>query len=213
MARAFALFLLLPALVVSLVVSGTGCTSAYKSSLGGDTETTFSRIYRTDFNTAWQSVLDGLKNSRLDVSNREAGYILTKWTDNTAEKNMIDSYGSADAYLKAQYRFRVTVAQGSFDGSPSAKVAVIKEQVVSRDVLEGFRPIATDMIEEKTLLYRIGRIIFMRMKLALIEERRTKSEIEASGGHSDSPADSTTPPAPDGQAPAPDDLANDPELQ
>ncbi len=157
----------------------SSCTGPYRRSLGGETDQNFSRIYRTDFNTAWQAVLDALKNSRLDVSNREAGFIQTRWVDNTAEKNLIDSYGQTDTYLKTQYRFRVTVAQGAFEGRPSVKVTVRKEQVVSRDVLEGFQKAQTDSVEENTLLYRIGRIIFMRMKLALIEEQRTQQAIGA----------------------------------
>jgi hypothetical protein len=166
---------------------GTSCTTPYRKSLGGETDQTFGRIYRTDFNTAWQGVLDALKNSRLDVSNRDAGFIQTRWVDNTAEKNLIDSYGQTDTYLKTQYRFRVTVAQGSFEGKPSVKISVRKEQVVSRDVLEGFRRVETDSVEENTLLYRIGRIIFMRMKLAMIEERRTQTAIDGTTNEMSTP--------------------------
>jgi hypothetical protein len=151
---------------------------AYTQSVGGDTSQVFERIYLTDFNTAWQSVLDSLKNSRLDVSNREGGFIQTKWTDNTAEKNFADSLGNVGAYLKAQYRFRVSVAKGFYNGKSTIKVSVQKEQLVQRDVLEGWRPLETDSVDESTLLYRIGRLIFIRMKMAKIEEEKAKKELE-----------------------------------
>ena len=161
-----------------LLLSLQGCVSAYKETVGGETEQVFSRVYLSDFNTSWQSVLEAMKHNRLDISNREAGYVQTKWTDNTEEKNLADSVGDAPIYLKAQYRFRVSVAKGFYNGKPSVKVSVQREQLVERDVLEGWRPIETDAIEENTLLYRIGRIIFIKMKLAKLEEEKTQQQIE-----------------------------------
>jgi hypothetical protein len=162
---------------------GSGCMSAYKQSVGSDNSQIYRKIFLTDFNTSWQSVLDALKASPLDVSNREGGFVQTKWTDNTAEKNFAESFGGTDAYLKAQYRFRVTVAAGFYyrSNKPSVKVTVQKEQLVQRDVLEGWHPLETDSIDENTLLYRIGRIIAIRMKLAKIEEEKTRKAIENSG--------------------------------
>jgi hypothetical protein len=168
-------------LLAVTLLAATGCVSAYKRSIGDDTAQIFQRIYLTDFNTSWQAVLDSLKNARLDVSNREGGYIQSKWTDNTAEKNFVDSFGGAESFLKAQYRFRVNVAKGFYNGQPSVRVAVQKEQLVQRDVLEGWRSIESDTIDENTLLYRIGRIIFMRMKIAYLEEEKTRKAIESSG--------------------------------
>lgn len=169
------------ALMLSLGMASTGCMTAYKQSVGSDTAQIFQRIYLTDFNTSWQSVLDAIKNSRLDVSNREGGYVQTKWTDNTAEKNFVDSFGDQDSYLKAQYRFRINVSKGFYNGKPSVKVSIQKEQLVQRDVLEGWRPIESDTVDENTLLYRIGRIIAIRMKMTHIEEQKTKQAIEGAG--------------------------------
>lgn len=172
--------------------------TAYRQSLGADTDQVFSRIYLSDFNTAWQAALDSLKNSRLDVSNREGGNLQTRWTDNTSEKNFTDSFGDANAYLKAQYRVRVTVAKGFYNGSPSVKVSVQKEQLVQRDVLDGWKPVETDSVDEKTLLYRIGRLIYIRTKLANLEANKTNTELQQSGME----PDQSPPPNPD-EAPQP----------
>lgn len=163
---------------VVAMTSITSCVSAYKESVGGQTEEVYNRVFFTDFNTAWQSALDALKHNRLDVTNREGGFVQTKWTDNTEEKNFVDSFGSADSYLKAQYRVKVSVAKSFFNGKPAVKVSVQREQLVQRDVLEGWQPIETDSIEENTLLYRIGRLILMKMKLARIEDEKTKKALE-----------------------------------
>ncbi len=156
----------------------TSCIKAFNETVGGDTSQVFERIYYTDFNTAWQGVLDTLKKNQLDISNSEAGYIQTKWTENTAEKNFTDSFGGADSYLKAQYRLKINVSKGINNHHSTVKVRVQKEQLIQRDVLEGWRPIESDAIDESTLLYRIGRVIYIRMKLARIEELKTKKELE-----------------------------------
>lgn len=174
-------------LLLALGVSASSCVTAYRQSVGGETAQVFQKIYLTDFNTAWQAALDSIKHASLDVSNREAGFVQTKWADNTAEKNFVDSFGSQDSYLKAQFRFRISVSKGFYNGQPSVKVSVQKEQLVQRDVLEGWRPIETDSIDENTLLYRIGRIIHVRMKIAYLEEQKTMRAIEEAGFPSATP--------------------------
>lgn len=156
----------------------SGCMTAYKKSVGANLEQVYTKIYRTDVDMAWQAVLEALKSATLDVSNREAGFILTRWTENTAEKNFSDSYAGAKAYLKAQYRFRVSVAQIFYNGEKMVKVSVQREQMVQRDVLDGWRPIASDSVEESTLLYRIGRIIKVRLKLLKAQEQKTEQETQ-----------------------------------
>lgn len=171
-------WILAGALAAAVSLLASGCMSAYKQSVGGETTQVLSRVFLTDFNTAWQSVLDSLKSSRLDVSNREAGFIQTRWTENTAEKNFIDSFGEADSFLKAQFRLRVSVAKGFYNGKSSVKVTIQKEQMVQRDVLEGWKPVESDATDENTILYRVGRIIAIRMKLAHVEDEKTKKAAE-----------------------------------
>jgi hypothetical protein len=180
--------------------------TAYKRSVGANTQSVHSKIYATDMNTAWQAVLDSLKSVRLDVTNREAGFLQTRWVDNTKEKNFTDGDGSTAPYMKAQYRIKASVAKGVYQGVKAVKVTIQREQVAQRDALDDFRPLESDSIEEKTLLYRVGRIIALRTRLARLEERRTKLEMEqaasgdpALGGN---PADPNVPP------PIPEDAAS-----
>lgn len=163
-----------------LLLATSACTTAYKKSVGGDTEQVFSRIYMTDFNTAWQAGLEALKSSPLEISNREAGFIRTKWTDNTSDRRLFESFGAGRAFLKAQFRFRVSIGKGFYENKPSVKISVQREQLVQHDVLEGWRPVVSDSIEENTLLYRVGRIILIRTKIARMEEERKEKAIQSS---------------------------------
>jgi hypothetical protein len=104
-----------------------------------------------------------------------------KWVDNTAEKNFTDSIGSAPSYLKAQYRFKVTIArEGAYNGVSATKISVQKEQLIQVDVLEGWLSTETNAIEENTLLYRIGRLIWIKGKQAQLEEQKTQQQIQES---------------------------------
>jgi hypothetical protein len=174
-----------------------GCASAYKKSVGGDTEQVFSRVYMTDYNTAWQAALEALKSSPLEISNREAGFIRSKWTDNTSDRRLFESFGPGRSFLKAQFRFRVSVGKGFFENKPSVKISVQREQLVQNDVLEGWRPVVSDSIEENTLLYRIGRIILIRSKIAKMEDERKEKAIEASELNSETPTTESPEPIPE----------------
>ncbi len=170
------LHILTATLIASLTF--TSCMSAYIKSVGGNTTPILERTYLADFNIAWQAALEALKNNRLDVSNRDGGYIQTQWLDNTAERNFVDPFGDSASYLKAQLRLKISFEKGKFKGKPSVRIKVVKEQLVQQDVLEGWRLIETDTVEEKTLLYRIGRIILIMNKITQAEDERAKKEIE-----------------------------------
>ena len=114
----------------------------------------------------------------MDVVNRENGTLQTKWLDNTAERNLLDSGGLVSSYIKAQYRFRVVLAKGYFEGRPSVRVSVQKEQQIQRDVLEGWINQETDGIQENSLLYRLGKLIEIRKRLQDIENAKLKKQLE-----------------------------------
>lgn len=176
-----------------VLIGASGCMTAYKRSVGANTQSSFQRVYRTDFNNAWQSTLDAMKSMRLDVTNREAGFLQTRWMDNTKEKNFTDGDGVSAPYMRAQYRFKVSISNGVYRGKSAIKVSVQREQFAQRDALDDFRPLESDSIEENTLLYRIGRLINLRSRLARLEERKTQAEIQRAAR--DNPAGEAPPDA------------------
>jgi hypothetical protein len=102
-----------------------------------------------------------------------------------------------DTSLKAQYRFRVSIAKGFYNGQPSVKIQVFKEQLVQRDVLEGWRPVVDeDQVDEKTLLYRIGRLIYIKMKLAILEEQKASGGVPPASSDAPPPAEAPPPESP-----------------
>ncbi len=171
--------LLLILFALSSIALLQGCVSAYRKSVGVDNVgQVYQRRYVTDLNTAWQACLEALKSHPLSDKNIQSGYIQTKWVDNTEQRNFVDSFGDANATLKAQFRFKVNVASTFYNGEPVVKISVTKDQLVQYDVLEGWRSVETDSIDENTLLYRIGRLIYFKMKIAKLEEERINRETK-----------------------------------
>ena len=163
-------------LLIALLLPG--CMSAYKKSVGGDADKIFTKIFVSEYPLAWEAASDVLKASPMEIVNRENGTLQTKWIDNTAERNLIDSAGSVSPYIKTQYRFRMTLAKGFFQGNPSVRINVQKEQQVQRDVLEGWINQETDGIQENSLLYRMGKVIEYKKKFQDIENQRLKKQLE-----------------------------------
>jgi len=176
MRRANSIHILL--IYILIAITFNSCMSAYVKSVGGDNDKIHRKIYIADFDTTWLSVVDVLKSQPMDISNREAGYIRTKWVENTAKRNFVESFGNSNLFLKAQFRLEITLTRGYYNGRPSVKVTVQKQQLIQNDVLEGWRSAPSSGIEEKTFLYRIGRIIYIRRKVGFIEEQKTREAIE-----------------------------------
>lgn len=137
-----------------------------------------SKIFRADFNQTWQAVIEVMKKYDIAQRNQEAGYIKTRWMDNTMEVNFTDSFGSSDAVKAARFKLVVNVVKGFRSSSEVAKVTIYKRQLVEQDFLQGWKEIPTDGIMEQTLLYRIERLIDNDNKLKEIDKAREKEQLE-----------------------------------
>ncbi len=119
--------------VIAFALFASACTVFHQP--GTQSNPIYSKIYKTDYNTAWQAVLDGLSGFDRTVVNREAGVIQTAWIDNTASKNFSDTYGVSETFYKSKYRLSVSVAPGIYAGRSAVKVSVQKEQLIQRELL------------------------------------------------------------------------------
>ncbi|MBI2606905.1 MAG: outer membrane protein assembly factor BamC [Deltaproteobacteria bacterium] len=163
-------------LIASLLVALGGCTVFHQP--GSDVNPIHTRIYRTDYNTAWQAVLDALKSYDRAVVNREAGVIQTAWVDGNGHAGFVDPLAIEDASYKSKYRLSVSVAPGNYNGKPSVKISIQKEQLVQKDLLDTWQSVKTDAIEERTLLYRVGRVVYVKHKLKKMEQEKVRRALE-----------------------------------
>lgn len=139
------------------------------------------KVYRADYNQTWQAVIQVMRKFDIAQQNQEAGFIKTRWMDNTLEVNFTDSFGSSDAVKAAKFKLVVNVVKGFRAAREVTKVTIYKRQLVEQDFLQGWKESATDGIAEKTLLYRIERLIATDNKLKEIDKAREKEQLENSG--------------------------------
>lgn len=138
-----------------------------------------SKVYKADFTQTWQAVIQVMKKYDIAYQNQESGQIKTRWMDNTLQVNFTDSFGNQDAVKAAELKLVVNVAQGFSYGRKVSKVTVFKRQRIENDFLQGWKESPTDGILEKTLLYRISRIIKNDNELRKIDESKEKEQLES----------------------------------
>lgn len=136
------------------------------------------KVYDVDFNRSWLAVIQVMKGYDIEEQNQEAGFIKTRWMDNTIEVNFSDSFGSSDTVKSAKVRVTLTVTRGFRLGQEVSKVTVQKRQLVENDFLQGFKEIETDGILENTILYRIERVIAIDKKITEIDKKREAEQVE-----------------------------------
>lgn len=140
-----------------------------------------SKIYRADYNQTWQAVIQVMRKYDIAQQNQEAGFIKTRWMDNTLEVNFTDSFGSSDAVKAAKFKLIVNVVRGFRASREVTKVTIYKRQLMEQDFLQGWKEVSTDGTIEKTLLYRIERLVAIDNKLKEIDKAREKEQLESSG--------------------------------
>lgn len=131
-----------------------------------------SRIYDVEYVRGWQSVLDVMQHYDLEVTNQESGVLRTRWIDNTNETNFTNSFGAEDSVKSARMKIVVNAVKGFRGAREVTKVSVFKRQMVEHDFLQGWRIVPSDGILERTILYRVGRVVANQRELERLEERR-----------------------------------------
>jgi hypothetical protein len=119
------------------------------------------RIFLTDFSTAWTAALEGVSNGKdiIRVQNRETGVIETNWIDNSESRQFLDVFSDEDFFLRSRFKLQVQVREGKKNGQQAVLVRVLKQSQKESTFLGGFQEVESDLLEESVYLYRIGRLI------------------------------------------------------
>lgn len=121
-------------------------------------------------------MVKAMKDYEIQERNQEGGFIKTSWMDNTKELNFANAFDAGNTVQAARYRLRIEVFEGSYRGKRSTKVSIRKKQQIERELMQGWRGVRSDLVKEKTILYRIGRILVNEARLERLHELREKKE-------------------------------------
>jgi len=122
----------------------------------------YSRIFLTDFSTAWTAALEAASSGRSDTirnNNRETGVIDTNWVDSSEPRQFLDVFSDNDFFLRSRYKMEIQVREGRKNDQPAVMVRVLKQQQQESTFLGGFQEQESDGLEENVLLYRVGRLV------------------------------------------------------
>ena len=168
-------------LFIPLLLTLSGCASYEKFRQVTEELEIPAKVYKADYNQTWQAVISVMRKYDIAQQNQEAGFIKTRWMDNTLEVNFADAFGSSDAVKAAKFKIVVNVVKGFRSSREVTKVTIYKRQLLEQDFLQGWKEAPTDGITEKTLLYRIERLIATDNKLKEIDKAREKEQLESTG--------------------------------
>ncbi|MCO5143233.1 MAG: outer membrane protein assembly factor BamC [Oligoflexia bacterium] len=137
-----------------------------------------SRIFLSDFATAWTAALEAASAGRdiVRIQNRETGTIETNWIDNSISRQFLDVFSDEDFFLRMRYKLQIHVREGKKNEQTAVLIRVIKYQQKESTFLGGWQDIETDGIEESVYLYRIGRLIAIQQYTEEQEQNRNKIE-------------------------------------
>jgi hypothetical protein len=136
-----------------------------------------SKIFIATYDQTWGAVLEGMKKYDIDTKNQEAGVLKTRWMDNTSEVNFANSSGDTNVKA-AKFKLVVNVTKGFRNNREVTKVTIYKRQLVEQDMLQGWKELRSDGIEEKVILHRLEVILKMDLKFRRLEEIKAKEEIQ-----------------------------------
>lgn len=138
------------------------------------------RIFLADYSTAWSAILEAVSQGKdiIKLQNRELGTIETNWIDNTDLYSFLESFTDEDFFLRARYKLQVQVREGKKNGEPSVLVQILKFTQMEKTFLGGWEDVESDGVEEKTYLYRIGRLIAIQQHNEAQEEARKQNDPE-----------------------------------
>ncbi len=134
------------------------------------------KIFPNEFSQTFHAVLQVMKKYDLTQRRPDTGVVKTAWIPNTLQMNFNDSFSGRNSVKAAKFKIIVNITKGVRRNREVSKVTIFKRQMVEQDVLQGWKVISSDGIQEKVILYRIARLLNIDSKLKKIEDMKSKEE-------------------------------------
>jgi len=127
------------------------------------------QVYYATFEEVWRAVNLVLQPYPLRVSNMDQGALESDTI--RGYRVFVPVYKNENAQSSETYRLIARVIKGSLEGRPATKVTLLKEAQAQADFFSDPKSLNSDGLEEKVLLYRIGREILIERAIAKAQAR------------------------------------------
>lgn len=132
------------------------------------------QIFYANFEEVWRSVNLVLQPYPLRVSNMDQGMLETD--EIRGFRVYAPPYKSEAAASGETYRMTIRVIKGALSSRAATKVTVVKDSQLRTDFFSDPKSMPSDGLEEKSLLYRIGREIQIERALAKAQKKQNQSQ-------------------------------------
>lgn len=154
--------------VLLLGATLTGCAQAEKKTHTG-IPTPVEEVFYADPETVDRAISQVMVKYPQKIANLEAGVLETDYIKGDARfqpphKNV--TFGSG-----YRYRIFIRTVRGKTNGKPAIKVQVLKKVEQHRDFFADPENLKSDLLEEKAILYRIGREIKIDKALQRLSQK------------------------------------------
>lgn len=135
------------------------------------------QVYYAEFEEVWRAINLVMQPYPLRVSNMDQGLLETD--EIRGYRVWYPPHVSETAPTAEYYHISVRVVKGNLGKRAATKVTLIKDVQYQRDFFSDSRAVPSDGLEEKSILYRIGREIQIERSLAKAQK---KANQESGGG-------------------------------
>jgi hypothetical protein len=159
-------------LIIFMIFSAAGCALFEERGNPPEVYGPREQVFYASFDEVWKAVNLVLQAYPLRVSNMDQGIIET----DSIRGNRIWSapYGRETSGSGRAYSLNVRVVKGKSESKPLTKVILLKEAQVQTDFFSDPKQTPSDGLEERTLLYRIGREV--QIDRALAKAQKSSNE-------------------------------------
>ncbi len=130
------------------------------------------QVYYANFEEVWRSVNLVLQPYPLRVSNMDQGMLETD--EIRGYRVWAPPHKSDVAASGETYRLTIRVIKGALSSRAATKVTIVKDTQLRRDFFSDPKSMPSDGLEEKSLLYRIGREIQIERALAKAQKKQNQ---------------------------------------
>ena len=159
---------------VLLLLFGSGCVTAPPSTVpkNNKPDTTYSRVYFGSFEEVELALKQAMIRYPQRIDNTEAGIFETDVIK--GEFRFQPAHQTVSFSSGYRYRILVRLVRGKTDGKSAIKVQINKRVEVANDFFSDPKELASDGLEEESILYRIGRELQIAKALTKASEKKSR---------------------------------------
>jgi hypothetical protein len=131
------------------------------------------QVFYATYDEVWRAANLVLQPYPLRVSNMDQGLLESDAIH--GYKSWTPPFAPESASSGLNYKLTLKLLRGKFNGKAATKVSILKDATVQHDFFSDPKPVASDGLEEKSLLYRIGREVTIERAIAKAQKQHGKA--------------------------------------